>query len=90
MSRSRKKVLGFVDRNPFMKTYANRRIRRLKPEALEHAFGAGKSNRTRRYSSPYDICDYKDVYFSENEVRYMLEKYPHLRRYYKEHSFKLK
>ena len=64
MSRSRKKVLGFVDRNPFMKTYANRRIRRLKPEALEHAFGAGKSNRTiyaitKMYTSvrtKSDIC----------------------------------
>jgi hypothetical protein len=87
MSRSRKKVLGFVDRNPFMKTYANRRIRRLKPEALEHAFGAGKSNRTRRYSSSYDICDHKDVYFSKQEVLDGFIKYPIMNQYYKLHNF---
>ena len=87
MSRSRKKVGGFVDRNPYMKKYANRRVRRLSAEQVEHEFGGGKSARVRRYTCPWDICDFKDVYFSVGEVEAMFIRHPHIRRYYKVHNF---
>ena len=69
MSRSKKKTPGFCDRNPWAKTYANRRFRRICPDDFEDQFGGGKSNRHRRYTCPWDICDFKFLYYSEQEVK---------------------
>lgn len=55
MSRSYQKNPWVNDRNPFMKNYANRRVRRISPYANIHADG----NWYRRYTCPYDICDWK-------------------------------
>ena len=87
MSRSRKKVGGFTDSCPYMKRYANRRLRRLSPEQAEYEFGGGKSNITRRYTCPWDICDWKDLYFSMEEVRRILIRFPHLSAYYETYHF---
>ena len=69
MSRSRKKTAGFCDRNPYMKACANRKFRRMTLDQFENGIGAGKSNRHKRYSNPYDICDFKCLYFSDQEVQ---------------------
>ncbi len=63
MSRSRKKVPGWVDRNPFMKNYANRRLRR-KPLDYEIANG----NAYRKEQCSYDICDHKWLYYNSVQV----------------------
>ena len=85
MSRSRKKVGGFVDRNPFMKKYANRQLRRLSPEQFEYEFG--RQARVHKYTCPWNICDWRDVYFSEAEVLHSFADYPHLKYYYIVHQY---
>lgn len=65
MSRSRKKVAGFVDRNPFMKKYANRRLRR---KSVDYEMANGKAY--RKENCPYDICDHKDLYYNSVQVMY--------------------
>jgi len=57
MSRSYKKTPGICDRNPFMKNYSNRIIRR-KPISYEIANGGAY----RKIMCSYDICDYKFLY----------------------------
>lgn len=52
MARSRKKHPWVCDRNPWMKNYANRRIRRIKTH-IEIADGGSY----RRYTCPWNICD---------------------------------
>ncbi len=54
MSRSYKKHPGFVDRNPFMKRQANKKVRRTS--------GITNGKSYRKVSDPYSICDHKDVY----------------------------
>ena len=54
MSRSRKRYAGYADRNPFMKRYANRRLRRL---PVDRPIANGKSY--RKHTCSYDICDWK-------------------------------
>jgi hypothetical protein len=60
MSRSTKKVFGFKDSNPFMKTYANRRLRRIK---IKDTLADGTSY--RKYTCPWDISDWKYIYYTE-------------------------
>lgn len=55
MSRSYKKNVWLCDRNPFMKNYANRRLRRKSP--FDDSFADGKWY--RRVTCPYEICDFK-------------------------------
>jgi len=55
MSRSYKKHAWICDRDPFMKNYANRRLRRKSP--FDDVFANG--NWYRRATCPYDICDFK-------------------------------
>ena len=68
MSRSYKKHLGFVDRDPWSKNYANRRLRRLKPSIFDtdqvEPVVSGSSY--KKYSCSYDICDFKCVYHGGN------------------------
>ncbi len=55
MSRSYRKTPGWVDRNPFGKNQANRRVRRT-PNVPD-----GKVY--RKFYQMYDICDYKMLYY---------------------------
>ena len=55
MSRSYKKHPWVCDRNPFMKNYANRRLRRIAPEYDIIAGG----NWYQKYSCSWNICDFK-------------------------------
>jgi hypothetical protein len=75
MSRSRKKTPGWCDRNPWMKRYANRRFRRFKGEVQD-------GNWYRHYTDPWDICDYKWLYFSKQEVIREIEEW----RWWKHHN----
>lgn len=53
MSRSFKKTPGYKDRDPFMKNYANRRVRR---KSVTYVIANGKAY--RKESCSYDICDH--------------------------------
>ncbi len=65
MSRSYKKNVGHVDLNPFMKNYANRRLRR---KSVDEDIPSGASY--KKNSSPWDICDWRCIYFEGyNEYR---------------------
>lgn len=67
MSDSKKKHPGFVDRNPFAKNQANRRIRRYKGEV-------GNGGWYKRFYSQYDICDWSNLYWSKDKIQ-KYEKY---------------
>ena len=63
MSRSYKKTPGWTDQSgsSWMKKYANRRFRRFKGDVQNGKW-------YRKYTNPWDICDYKFLYWSEQEV----------------------
>jgi hypothetical protein len=61
MSRSYKKYSGYVDRDPFMKAYANRTFRRNTFD-----FPSGRSY--RKFTCSWNIKDYSSIYFSEQEA----------------------
>ena len=86
MSRTYKKVPGFKDRNPFMKNYSNRRLRRL---SVENSLASGGAY--RKHTCPWDICDWKWFYFSKQEMiehgESRFEMYPH-RYKSREHAIK--
>lgn len=63
MSRTYKKVLGYKDRNPFMKNYANRRLRRL---SVEKTHANGKAY--KKHTCSYDICDWSWFYFNDRDL----------------------
>ena len=63
MSRSRKKVYAFTDRNPYFKNQANRKVRNF-PLNRELADGASYK---RLYCS-YNICDYKFLVYHDHEL----------------------
>lgn len=65
MSRSYKKTAGWCDRNPFMKNYANRKVRQI---SVWKDIDADNSW-YKRYTCPWDICDYKSLYWSDNEIK---------------------
>ncbi len=65
MSRSRKKVAGFVDRNPEMKRKYNRSVRRKLNQ--NHNYEIADGNDYRKLNCSYDICDWKSLYFSKGE-----------------------
>lgn len=76
MSRSFKKVPGYVDRNPFMKRYSNKSLRRASraslqaisdPNAYDHKVSSFSSFK-RCSVNPYDICDWRFMCFSEKEL----------------------
>ena len=69
MSRSRKRYAGYADRNPFMKNYANRRLRRL---PVDHVIANGKSY--RKYACSYDICDFKWFEYVDTLQAYLIAK----------------
>lgn len=75
MSRTLKKLPGFKDRNPFMKNYANRRLRRV---SVDETPKSGKSY--RMHTNPYCISDYKWFYFTKLELiergEWMFKVYP--------------
>jgi len=75
MSRSRKKVAGYTDRNPWMKNYANRRFRRIDCEKFDNRIGTMKSRRHRKFTCPWNICDFKQIYHTERTVIENSEKY---------------
>lgn len=71
MSRSYKKTAGYCDRNPFMKSYANRVVRR-KPTNYTIANGSAY----RKEMCSYDICDWKSLYFgSDFQVKARINKW---------------
>lgn len=56
MSRSYRKVGGLIDRNPWAKKYANRRLRHMKDVPSGNAF--------KKFTDPYEICDFGCPIFS--------------------------
>lgn len=76
MSRSYKKVFGHKDRNPFMKKYSNRRLRRL---SIDETLANGMSY--RKHTNPWDISDWKFIEYTEQEfIKRRTEiylEYPH-------------
>lgn len=77
MSRSFKKVAGYVDRNPFMKRYSNKSLRRASRASLQAISNPNKydglvssfSYFKRCSVNQYDICDYKSLYFTTTELK---------------------
>lgn len=78
MSRSYKKNPWVCDRNPFMKNYANRRLRR-KPIDLEDGVDPSRSA-YKKFSCPWDICDWKCKY-PESFEKYAQEQEDAMRRW---------
>lgn len=76
MSRSFKKVAGYVDRNPFMKRYSNKSLRKASRNSLQSLSDPDQyddmvssfSCFKRCSVNPYDICDWRFLYFSEQEL----------------------
>ena len=66
MSRSFKKHPWVCDRNPWMKNYANRRFRRYNGEVQNGKW-------YRKYTCPYDICDWKFLYSDKECDRWWAE-----------------
>lgn len=62
MSRSYKKVAGFVDRDPYMKNYSNRIIRGI-PVTEEIADGCSY----RKIMCPYNICDWRSTFHGDKK-----------------------
>jgi hypothetical protein len=60
MSRSYKKVFGYVDRNPWSKKQANKKVRRT-----ENISSGGSY---KKVHESYDICDYTFIYFNKSDV----------------------
>lgn len=72
MSKTYKKVPGFVDRNPFMKNYANRRLRKVK---LTKTFVDGSAY--KKHTCSWDISDWSFIFFSDLALRdHIKEWYP--------------
>ena len=69
MSRSYKRYPGYSDSNPFMKRYANRRLRRL-PVDVEIAGGCSY----RKHTCSYDICDWRWFEYTETLQAYLIAK----------------
>ena len=70
MSRSYKKCPGWKDQDTHYKRLHNRRFRRLTPY---DDFPSG--NAYRKYSCPYDICDWNCTLKSEREIRIYKQAY---------------
>lgn len=76
MSRSFKKVAGYVDRNPFMKRYSNKSLRKASRNSLQaHLDFNQYDDKVSSFScfkrcsvSSYDICDYRSLYFDKYEL----------------------
>lgn len=79
MSRSYKKNPWVCDRNPFMKNYANRRLRRQHID-IDGADESGGHAWYKRVTCPYDICDWKYKY-PESLEHYIQEQENELRRW---------
>lgn len=77
MSRSFKKVAGYVDRNPFMKRYSNKSLRRASRASLQALSNPNEydgmvssfSYFKRCSVNQYDICDYKSLYYTTTELK---------------------
>ena len=69
MSRSYKRYPGYSDSNPFMKNYANRRIRRL-PVDVDIADGCSY----RKLNCSYDICDWRFFEYVDSAKGYLVAK----------------
>lgn len=65
MSRSRRKTLGYNDRNPEMKRLFNRSVRRKLNQ--HHDFEIADGGAYKKMNESYDICDWKCLYFSKSE-----------------------
>ncbi|MGD1523942.1 hypothetical protein [Vibrio owensii] len=82
MGKSYNKVLGFRDRNPYMKKIANRRFRRNQ-KYMDIANGKAY----RKVTNPWDICDWSFNFYSISELtaycRRDWERYAYLREDYK-------
>lgn len=68
MSRSYKKRLGYKDCNKFMKRYANHRLR--------HKTDVPDGGSYKKYTNPYDLCDWTWFWYSEEEMRHFYCRYP--------------
>ena len=76
MSRSFKKVPGYVDRNPFMKKYSNKLLRKASKDRLQMLSNPDEyDDKSSLFSyfkkasvNPYDICDWRSLYFSNSHL----------------------
>lgn len=71
MSRSYKKHAWACDRNPFIKSFANRRLRRLDP--MKDVAASGKWY--RKVTNPWYICDWKWAFGDTFHEYIRLEEY---------------
>ena len=78
MSRSRKKTPGYCDSNPFIKTYYSRCVRRSNKLAIHkdhESYDYLPSGGTyKKANCPWDICDWKWLHYSEQELLVHLEE----------------
>lgn len=66
MSRSHKKIIGYADRNPWAKRQANKKVRRTENVPSGSAY--------KKCYCQYDICDYKSIWYSDEEFKRHQEK----------------
>ena len=69
MARSRKKFPGWKDNQKFFKNYANRKVRRMKGRIPHGSFYK------RMTDMGWSICDWKDIYYSKNELFFMIQNH---------------
>lgn len=83
MSRSRKKVPGFVDRNPYAKKLANRRIRNIVVKLDENYDNTNHEvpnfGKYVKYSEQWNICDLSRCYHTARSLNRYVDSYGGLR-----------
>lgn len=67
MARSRRKNPGFCDKTKGMKKFANKVVRHTKDVPNGKAY--------KKLFCSYDICDWRNIYFSKREVKETADKY---------------
>jgi hypothetical protein len=86
MSRSRKKVPGWVDRNPWAKNYANRRLRRIEIKLNEDNELTNEVvpnfRKFKKYSETWNIRDWRSCLHSNAAMEEYLNRCVEWRRLY--------
>ena len=81
MSHSRKKVAGWCDSDPITKRKFNRSIRRKFNQAklvedeegiIDTTFDLSNGKSYKKINCSYDICDWKTLWYTENEYKHWI------------------
>ena len=92
MSRSRKSVPGYVDRNPYAKKMANRRIRNIVVKLDENYDNTNHEvpnfGKYVKYSEQWDICDWRWCFHTARSLKSYVDSFGGIRWGFRGHSFR--